>query len=314
MNSNVHHMTSSLAEVIEGPSVVDALRQVGMLVRVTCTAPGTMKTDRRASEEADEAKKAKQGTASVKVRILSGADEDDKKVRKLQREAIHSLDRRTTPWGMDSQRLLPNANFMEFIKDFTKTKEDIETIVARIEANAQSICDRANEALGDFDVERLQPQDLIGVYSISIEFQEIPAAEFPGMPKAAQEWLSKQYAQRAEVRYQDGLKSGLGRLLKPMSELVERIDAYDKAKAVGKDERNRGEGSFRDTLTENVREAVECLASFNLLNDPELKDFTNSLILFQNVTAKDLRKDAVLRTGVKTKAQETIERLKNLMG
>lgn len=311
--SNVTPMTASLAQVPDdGPTIVDALRQVGMLVRVTCTAPGTLKTDKRASEEADTAKKAKRGTASMKVRIMNGIDED-KEVRKLQREAIEVLDHRTTPWGQDSQRLLPNGSFMDFIKRFTAIKERIEELISTIEMNADTICAKANAAKGEFDVDDLKPDDLIGVYSISIEFQEIPAAHFPGMPPQAQEWLSEQYAKRAEVRYQDGLKLGFARLLKPMSDMVERLEAYEKAQAAGKGEKARGEGSFRDTLTENVKEAVESLSSFNLLNDPDLKEFTNSLILFQNVNAKDLRSDAQLRAGVKTKAQETIERLKNLM-
>ena len=313
MSSNVHQMTPLLAQVRDdGPSIVDALRQVGMLVRVTCTAPGELKTDRRASEEADEAKKAKRGTGTMKVRMFNGVEEH-KKVKKLQKEAVKALDHRSTPWGQDSQRLLPNGNFMDFIKPFTAIKEEIEEIVKSIETNAEDVCRRANAAKGDYDVEDLTPEDVIGVYSIAIEFQEIPPANFPGMPKEAQEWLSEQYAKRAEARYQEGIKLGFARLLEPLTNMVEGIDKFDTAKAKGKEEKSRGEGAFRDTLTENVKKAVDCLASFNLLDDEDLKEFTNSLILFQNIDADKLRKDSQLRAGVKTKAQETIERLRGMM-
>ena len=292
------------------PSLTDALRETAMLAKVTCTALGLTRLDKRASRDMEAQRGAPEGSFRGNVNRLGNADALHKLLRKVQDEAQENLNNLSTAWGTGGRRLLPNANFEKWVKKHYELDQEFKTYLAQLEEQVDAILAAAAEGVKNFDVKPPEREELLGSYSMSYALEPVPDATFPGVPDAAHDWLTRQYEANNASHYQEGLNAAFKRFLKPLGKLVERIDAYDNK---DNDERRAG-GTFKNTLVTNIQDVLDAARSFNLAGDPVVDDFIKSMEIFGNIHADDLRKDENLRTSVKTKAQETIDRLSDMLG
>lgn len=299
------------ATAMPAPSISDALREVAMIAKVSTTAFGLTRTDHSASAEIDAAKHAKKGTSSLKVNRLAGVDDLHNAIKVVQKQAQDNLAMNATPWG-GARHCLPNANFERWVGEHYRLQTKHEELKAELATKVDEIIADAVANLVEYKVEPPNREELLNAYSLTYKLEPIPAADFPNMPPAAEEWLKRQYEANLESTYHEATNAALARLIDPLSKLVEKIDLWDK-----RDDREKETGKkvvLREATLGNVQEVLDVLGSFNLLNEPAFKAFEEQCVLFRNVSTEDIRGNDELRASVKTRAQEVIDGLRGWLG
>jgi hypothetical protein len=119
-----------------------------------------------------------------------------------------------------------------------------------------------------------------------------------------------------EQRMRDALEHAMDepiyRIIETVGHMVDRLSAYKPAKpGTGK----RAEGTFRDSLVDNVRKLVDLLPAFNLSGSKALDDLTARMRaeLCTN-DAETLRTDAKARDNTKKAAKAILKAAEDMMG
>lgn len=291
------------------PSISEALREVAMLARVSCTALGATRCSQSISAEVDADKGAPKGTTKANMKRLAGADALHREFVVLQKQAQDNLKLNCTPWG-GGRHLLPNVNFERWVGEHYRFNQEHEALVEKLKSQADDILRIAAHSLREVpDVDPPSREELLKAYSMSYALEPIPSGNFPNMPPAAEAWLKEQYEANVKATYHEATNAALARMIAPLSKLVERIDIYDK-----RDENAEKKTFFKDAILTNVQDMLDVLSTFNLMHDPQFQHFVDQLTLLKQVSPEDIKKNPELRTAVKTKAQTTIDSLKSWLG
>lgn len=294
---------------IAAPTIVDALREVACIAYVKTTALGLTRTDKRLSAEIDQAKGAKSGTTNAKAKRLALDDLHNALVAS-HKEAQENVKFNSTPMA-NGRHLLPNVNFERTIGKHYEIQQKHDGYLVDLEANADTILQASYDNLKGYTVRPPSKEELLKAYSMQFKSEPIAPNEYPGHVPAAEAWLKRQYEANMEANYQEATNAALGRLIKPLGHLVERIDIYEKNQT---DEAKEGKSFFREAVLGNVQELLDVMGTFNLMHDPAFQAFVDQCELFRTVSTEDLKKNGDLRASVKTRAQQVIESLGGWLG
>lgn len=288
--------------------ILDAVRSTCILASVRFSTFGMSRTDKSTSKEVAEAKDAVTGAARVVVKLLAGADEHHRAISAHQRAAREALFAHSMPFGNeDGWRLLPNANFEKFLKEFATAKRNFDAAVAQLRADAPDVIAKAKANIGYLNVDLPEPEDLAGAYTMDYDFRPVPDGAKFGLPQQTSAKLSRRLDARVAAAVQDAMNDTIGRFVQPLSAFVERMQAYDqriKDQAAGKDVGRTG--IFRDTVVSNLRDLYEVLESFNVTGDERLAELANQLASLTAVEPDQLRDDDNLRAHAAAKAQTVL--------
>lgn len=291
------------------PTFAEAIANVSMLARVATTAYWDRAIDKRASAEIDQDKHAVTGTARVTIKLLAGADTLHNQRYAIQKQAQNNLNELSTYWSHGGWRLLPNANFEKFIGEHYRLLGEDKKLATEMELQVEEICATARANLSNFNVEPPTPEKLLGSYTIKEIFQEVPTGRFHNAPAGAEEWLKSRFEENFKQQYEHGLMAKLAEVVKPLTVVFERLNKIDEPVKEGE-----REPKLRAVLVQNLVEVIDQLEASDLTRDPVIQGFINEMQLFRNVHPDDLQKNGLLRGVAKSKASETIERLKNTLG
>lgn len=231
----------------------------------------------------------------------------------------------TMPWLDEGTRILPSALFDEYSKTMRGFRVEYQAAVKKFSDSYPQLIEDAKERLkGMFNSEDYPHPDEMTLY----DRKSNPWGRFyfdvVMMPcPDAQDFrvdLADEHAQDIrddiEARMKDAMSKAmwgpLQRIVNVAEAMVERLGAYKPAKpGSGK----KSEGTFKDSLVENVRELVELLPAFNIAGDKAFADLTkrikDELCAFD---ADVLRDDAKVRANTKKAAKEILEKASELMG
>lgn len=308
---NVQAPTSSLAET---------LRQVAMVAEINTSCVGMTRTDRRASRQADQQHAAKDGASKVVVSRFAGADELIKQITDLQTAAASHLKANTSIWG--KRRLLPNANFQRWIGGFTQIKDGFDLKVAEVIAHADEIIAEATRNIGTYNIKPPTRQELEQGFSLKYNLEPIPDPSMFGAVMGDDGKLIAEADQHLRWQFEENMQAAMNaakldaaeRLAKPLSNLVERMQAYDKRETDAAKGREVGrEGYFRDTIISNVQDIAEVFGNLNVLGDPAMEEINQKLKPFMKITPDILRNNADIRSAVMRRAADIIKDLDHVM-
>ncbi len=211
----------------------------------------------------------------------------------------------TQPWLDDGSRLLSSALYMSYADEMRKFKAEFDMAAEKFAHDYPNMIERAKKRLnGMFNVADYPSADAIRQhFNFDIKIMPCPdASDF--RVDIAKEHLS---AMQSDV--EDRMKQALAattndikaRIVEVVGHMSERLKAYKPS-----DGDNRAEGTFRDSLVENVRELVGLLPAFNLTDDPKLTAICKRMEKELCVEDADtLRTEAKVRQSV-TKAADKI--------
>lgn len=292
----------------------DALRNVAMIAEIDTSALGLTRTDKDASKKAETDHHAAHGSARVVVRRFAGVDELPKKIMEYQKEAHDCLKRLSTQWGASKRRLLPNVNAQRFIQEFAEIESKYTTAVKEFIDGVDQIAQEAKKNHGDFKVDLPTKEEVESSYRLQYTLEPVPdGAQFQGSA-AVVTHLQEMFEQRIQASYVEAQHDALSRVADPMKRLIERMEAFEErerdlanGKEVGKN------GIFRDTIVTNIQDIAEVFGSFNLTNDPKIKELSDKIAVFTKVSPETLRKNAQIRAAAVKHAKTIIAELDDLL-
>ena len=277
--------------------LVEALRSTTIRCKVTSAALGLSRTDKQATKDITAQSGAVSGAARVVVSRLAGADEHHKRIIAAQSQARQVLNRMSMPFGdEEGWRILPNANFMRFMKEFGIAKKVYNDAFAALEKDADTVLEQARANKGSFAIDVPTKDELLSAYSLDFAMEDYPVGNFTGLPEAVATKLSVRHERRLEQALQQAHANTIERFVEPLTRFVERMESFSKREeALSRGEEPGRVGIFRDSVVGNIKELYDVLDSFNVGGDERLTELGNLLASLANVAPDALRDNVAVR-------------------
>lgn len=209
----------------------------------------------------------------------------------------------TLPWGIDGTQMLPTANYLAFMSEFRKERDDWNSLVRLFVDNYDDLKDNARRVLGSL----WDPTDYPAKHEIGSKFHmdmavyPVPSSDFRVSIASAELTRIQQDVERRVTESQQ----------KAMADLWQRI--HDRVKHMA-EKLADPKAIFRDTLVENIQEQCAMLTRLNFAEDPNLE------AMRQEVESKlihhpdALRNDPDLRRDTAAEAKAIMDKMSVFMG
>ena len=208
----------------------------------------------------------------------------------------------TLPWSDQGGRLLPSANYFNYVKSIQSFKDDFEREVTNFLKVYPSLKDEAKQRLnGMFDEEDYPDAATLETkFAIKSMILPVPEADDFRVNLTDDEVDSIRTSIREQVQdsTQAGMKDLWQRLFKVVDHMVERLSDPDN--------------KFKNTLIENITDLCDLLPKLNITADPELDEAVQEIKT--KLTANDsqtLRDNDVVRSNTAAEAQKIMNKMRH---
>lgn len=208
----------------------------------------------------------------------------------------------TLPWLDEGARILPAANYNDYMSGMRSRKRDFEEAVDAFLREYDAHMENARYRLnGLFNEADYPSRDAIAdKFSCEIVPDAMPAAS--DFRCTLDDVETDKIRQQIERRTNEAVKAAHADLWQRchdvVAAMVERLNAYTGERS----------GSFRDSLVGNIREMVELLPKLNVTGDATLEAFRQRIE--RELAAYEpqaLRNDATLRASVASEAAAILD-------
>lgn len=209
----------------------------------------------------------------------------------------------TLPWGMEGTQMLPTANYLSFVSDFRKERDEWNILVGNFVNNYDNLRLDAQRFLGSLYNPTDYPAtvDIRAKFNIDMAVFPVPSTDF--RVAIGSEELTR-IQQDVERRVKDAERTAM---LDVWQRLFDRVKHMAEKLADPK-------AIFRDSMVENAQELCALLPRLNFNDDPNLE------ALRQDVEAKlikhpdALRNDPDLRRDTAADAKKIMDAMSVFMG
>ena len=193
--------------------------------------------------------------ARRRVPPVSGAED---RVKDINRAAVACTDvvkMNTTAWG--DRRMLPNARIAPMVGEWATAKGEYDKLVQAFVDDAPRLIALAEQNKGTYNVAPPTIEERQNAFSLEMALEQIPDSESfsaKGLGAEVEAELKRRFEASIASAYQQATEDALTRLQKPLAAIVERMGAYNKREedlAKGIDTKD---GTFRDTIMENLHD------------------------------------------------------------
>jgi hypothetical protein len=299
------------------------LSEKAILASLTIGGWSARKYDEKVTAETNRRNNAKEDAGRYnKLLIAKDSIGEINQIMGKARTASYHL---TMPWLDDGARILPSALYDEYAKTMRAFRVEYEAAVKKFAEGYPMMVEAAKERLnGMFNAEDYPDVEEMTMY----DYKKNPWGRFKfetillPCPDASdfRVDLADEHANdiRADIEtrmnaaLQNAMTGPIQRVMSVVGAMVDRLTAYKPAKpGSGK----RSEGTFRDSLVDNIRDLVELLPSFNIAGDKALTDITVRMKaeLCRN-DADVLRDDPKVREATKKAAKAILADAEQMMG
>lgn len=208
----------------------------------------------------------------------------------------------TLPWGMDGTQMLPTANYLGFMAEFRKERDEWNLLVSRFLDGYDDLKVDAQRVLGGLYDPADYPQlaDVRRKFHMDLAVYPVPSSDFRvaiGSEELTR--IQQDVEQRVKAAEQTAMQDVWKRLFDRVQHMADKL-ADPKA-------------IFRDSMVENAREICALLPRLNFTDDPNLE------ALRQEVEAKlikhpdALRNDPDLRRDTASEAKRIMDSMSVFM-
>ena len=291
--------------------IVEALRSTTTRARVISSALGLSRTDKQATKDVTVSTGAVSGAARVVVSRLAGADEHHKAFVAAQANARKVLFSMSMPYGdEDGWRILPNANFEKFVREFGQAKRAYQSAYDALAANADDVLAAARINKGSLSVDVPTKDELLASYSLDFSLEDYPSGNFTGLPDAVATKLASRMQTRMEQAVEQATVDTLSRFVGPLEHFVDRMKAFSKREQeIANGAEPTKHGIFRDTVVTNIKQLYDVLGAFNIAGDERLIELENSLASLAEVDPDVLRDNIQVRDAGIARASSVLANL-----
>ena len=210
----------------------------------------------------------------------------------------------TLPWGIDGTRILPSANYLQFMQDFRKEKGEWQSLVQTFLDSYEDLVDDAKRWLGDLYDEKDYParDKIVEKFNMDMAILPVPTNDFRvELSSDEMTRLQEELGQRMATVQQEAMADCWHRLHKHVQHMVEKL--------------SDPKGIFRDSMLDNAQETCDLLSRLNIADDPNLE------AMRREVEAKlishhpdSLRNDPDLRRDTAEEARKIMDAISVFMG
>ena len=260
--------------------------------------------------------------ASQKVTHDAGADNDAARVNKhlVPKEALKPVNSaaaairthfyaKTLPWKDNGDRLLTRLMFADFIEEHERLvgefKDAVDTFLSEAYPSAR---DQAEFRMGEL----FKADDYPSTDSLRRRFyvnMDIDAVTEAGDFRVAMEQdqldsIRSSMEKAMEERIGRAMHDVWQRLSDVVGTFAERMRAYKGTR----------EGSFRDSVVQNITDLIDILPGLNVLGDPEIEAIGKEIkAKLAGHDPKTLRKDTTVRNQAAKDAEDIMDRMSGFM-
>jgi hypothetical protein len=269
-----------------------------VLANLSVSRWGGHRFDKRATDEVHKNNDAAADTGNYNKRLLPrGASGKIDSVVSAARDYHRT---HTLPWLDDGVRILPAVSYMEYAERMREYRQEFDKEVADFLKQYPTFQKEAKSRLGKlFNLaDYPDPKKLAGMYQWQTTILPFPDAQDFRVQVPELDKIKKDVEARMNEVYESAMHDLGERITDVVGRMVERLKGYKPGK-----EGKRAEGTFKDSLVDNVRELSELLPSLNLGGDKKL---TKIIARMQAELCKHdadlLRDDDKIRAKVATSA------------
>lgn len=299
------------------------LSEKAILASLTIGGWSARKYDERVTRETNQRNNAKDDAGRYNKLLV--AKEEIQKIQQIMGKARTASYELTMPWLDDGARILPSAMYDKYTKALRELRIEYETAVKKFADGYPQMVEDAKQRLnGMFNQDDYPPAgemsmfnyktNPFGRFRFDVVLMPCPdAADFRvDLADEHADAIRDDIESRMNEALQNAMAGPIQRVINVCGAMVDRLTAYRPAKpGSGK----RAEGTFRDSLVDNIRELVEVLPAFNLSGDIVLANITDRLRneLCKN-SAETLRQDAKVREATKKAAKAILADAEAMLG
>jgi hypothetical protein len=233
-------------------------------------------------------------------------------IAQIATRARHHHYENTLPWLDDGARILPAANYFDYMQRQNALRAEFEQAVAEFAIAYPAVVDEAKASLnGLFDpADYPQPSDIRGKFTMQVDVDPMPTAE--DFRVALSEDENSRIRESIQGRLDDAVQGAVSdvwhRVHEVVAKMVERLRAYQV------DADGKVQNTFRDSLVGNVKSLVELLPKLNITGNNALEDMRHRLEAeLCAFDAPTLREDANVRKEIADNADAILAEIKDYM-
>jgi hypothetical protein len=272
-----------------------------MLVDISISQWSMRRYDKKVTREIEEKHETQDAGNFNKILI---AVEEHKKIIQASGEARTFHYTNTLPWSDEGKRILPSANYWEYVNELNIKKHKYWRIVQSFWNGYERFKEESRVRLNTmFDENDYPPLEVLrDKYKFDISFLPIPKSEDfrVDIGSDAVDKIRLEIEQTVQTAEREAIKDLWTRLYDSIKHIIDRLSSKDAI--------------FHDTLIGNVVELSSLLPRLNFTNDPHLnnlcKEINQSIC---TIAPESIRKDANLRKATVNKADEIIKKVKGYM-
>lgn len=278
------------------------LNDRALLVQLSVSQWTARKYDKKATKEVADAN----GTTTAVGRYNKSLLPMNDLLDNIHKKTTHIRQRyydNTLPWGIDGTQMLPTSNYLQFMSDFRKERDEWNILVRNFVDHYDTLKDDAKRILGGL----YDPADYPSAVDIRQKFHmdmavfPVPSADF--RVSIASDELSRiqQDVERRVAEAQtNAMKDVWQRLFDRVKHMAEKL-ADPKA-------------IFRDSMVENAREICALLPRLNFTDDPNLEALRQQVEASLIKHPEALRNDPDLRRDTAAEAKAIMDKMSVFMG
>jgi len=290
-----------------------SISSAAMLVDMSISQWSGIRRDKAASAKVADDNGAKRGMASVTKKLLGDCPElkaISDFVAMVRTGVHHEM---TMPWSNSGVlRLLPTSKFFDHKKKVSEYQAKFTELVEEFLSAYEWARAEAKAALGSLfnDDEYPSASVLARKFKFVVDYLPVPEAGDwrVDIGNTARAELAEHYEQYYAEQTNKLVATLYQQTLDPLVRMSEKL--ADPADGKGN---SRGIQTFRDSLVENVVAMIDRLETYNLTNDPTIRETRFKLQqIMDGITPDALREDTHLRHETKKKVDAVIASLPSL--
>ncbi len=278
-----------------------SLTEKTMLIYLNIGAWTARKYDRKISEEVESIHNSKDAGRYNKLLIAKASI---CKIQKIASEARNFHYDNTLPWLDNGGRLLPAANYFNYVNSIRKFQDQYENEVENFIRAYPALKSEAQHRLNSMYDEEDYPDVLTlnTKYSFSTQVSPVPVADDfrVNLNNEEIEAIKESIEEQVREATETAMKDLWQRLFKVVEHMVERLKKVDN--------------KFKNSLVNNISELCDLLPKLNITDDPDLESSVQEIKT--KLTKHDpqtLREDDNIRNKTAMEAQKILNKMRHYL-
>ena len=268
------------------------LKEKVMIVNLSISQWTARKYDAKVSKEVEQAHNAHDSGRFNKILI---ATEALKAIQKIAGSARTFHYFNTLPWGDNGDRILPSANYWNYVSTMGKLKSQFDGLVDEFIMQYPALIEDARNRLNTMynDNDYPHPGFIRDKFRIKFAFMPVPDVEDLRVNISDEEVnrIKSEIQGQINDRLQNTVNDMLNRIKEAVSHMADTLNVKDAI--------------FRDSLVGNICALIEVIPALNFQNDPHINEVVN-MIKPLCVNPDDLRTSPEFRAEIAKKSQQVL--------